>query len=172
VDSWGADYGWIGEDGRLTEEPICYRDERTDGVMEQVFESVQREEIFSHTGIQFLQLNTLNQLAAHVRDGVPAASTRLLLMPDLCQHLLCGAQVSERSDASTTQLLNARTGGWDDELFTRLRLPRHLMPPVVASGADLGPLHPRQSSRAGLGGTRSSRGSSCPTRRNSSTRRA
>jgi len=154
VDSWGVDYGLIDEDGRLTEGPICYRDERTDGVMEQVFASVPREEIFGRTGIQFLQLNTLYQLAAHVRDGMPPTSARLLLVPDLCHHLLCGAQASERSDASTTQLVNVRTGGWDDDLFDRLRLPRHLMPPLVSSGADLGPLHPHLSSASGLGGTR------------------
>ncbi len=154
VDSWGVDYGLIDADGRLTEEPICYRDDRTDGVMERVFASVPREEIYRRTGIQFLQLNTLYQVAAHVREGMPRDAARLLLIPDLCHHLLCGSQVSERSDASTTQLLNVRTGDWDDELFSRLGLPRHLMPPVVATGSDLGPLDRVLSSHAGLAGTR------------------
>jgi rhamnulokinase len=154
VDSWGVDYGLIDADGRLTEEPICYRDDRTDGVMEQVFASVAREEIYRRTGIQFLQLNTLYQVAAHVREGVPRNAARLLLIPDLCHHLLCGSQVSERTDASTTQLLNVRTGDWDDELFSRVGLPRHLMPPVVATGSDLGPLDRVLSSHAGLAGTR------------------
>jgi rhamnulokinase len=154
VDSWGVDYGLIGEDGRLTEEPICYRDARTEGAMERVFASVPRDEIYRRTGIQFLQLNTLFQLASHVREGLPDRTARLLLIPDLCHHLLCGSQVSERSDASTTQLLNVQTGDWDDELFSQLGLPRHLMPAVVATGSDLGPLDRALSSHAGLGGTR------------------
>jgi rhamnulokinase len=137
VDSWGVDYGLIDSDGRLTEEPICYRDDRTNGMMERVFASVPRQEIYSRTGIQFHQLNTLYQLAAHVRDGLPSGAARLLLIPDLCHHLLCGATVSERSDASTTQMLNVRTGRWDDDLIARLRLPGDLMPPLVSTGADL-----------------------------------
>jgi rhamnulokinase len=154
VDSWGVDYGLIDEAGRLTEEPICYRDDRTDGMMEEVFASVPRQEIYSRTGIQFHQLNTLYQLAAHVRDGLPNGAARLLLIPDLCHHLLCGATASERSDASTTQLLNVHTGAWDDDLFAWLRLPRELMPRLVSTGSDLGPLEAGLSSHAGLGATR------------------
>ncbi len=154
VDSWGVDYGLIDADGRLTEEPVCYRDGRTDGAMEQVFASVPRDEIYRRTGIQFHQLNTLYQLAAHVRDGLPPDAARLLMIPDLCHHLLCGSQVSERTDASTTQLLNVQTGDWDDELFSRLGLPRHLMPAVVTTGIDLGSLDRVLSSHAGLEGMR------------------
>jgi rhamnulokinase len=160
VDSWGVDYGLIDSDGRLTEEPICYRDDRTNGMMERVFASVPRQEIYSRTGIQFHQLNTLYQLAAHVRDGLPSGAARLLLIPDLCHHLLCGATVSERSDASTTQMLNVRTGRWDDDLIARLRLPVDLMPPLVSTGADLGPLEAGLSSHAGL---RDTRVLACPT---------
>jgi rhamnulokinase len=154
VDSWGVDYGLIDGSGRLVEEPVCYRDDRTSGVMEQVFAKVPRDEIYRRTGIQFHQLNTLFQLAAHVRDGIPPGAARLLLMPDLCHHRLCGSEACERSDASTTQLLDARTGEWDDELFARVGLPRHLMPPLVATGTALGPLGEDLSSRPGLGDAR------------------
>ncbi len=142
VDAWGVDYGLIGGDGRLVEEPICYRDGRTAGLMEEIFTRVGREEIFQRTGIQFLQFNTLVQLAAHARDGLPSSATRLLLMPDLCHHLLCGSMSSERTNASTTQLLSVRTAEWDDELLKRLGLPDELMPGLVDAGADLGALAP------------------------------
>ncbi len=132
----------IGGDGRLVEEPICYRDGRTAGLMEEIFARVRREEIFERTGIQFLQFNTLVQLAAHARDGLPSSATRLLLMPDLCHHLLCGSMSSERTNASTTQLLSVRTAEWDDELLKRLGLPDELMPGLVDAGADLGALGP------------------------------
>jgi len=128
VDSWGVDYALLDSRGTVIEEPICYRDDRTVGIMDDVFARVSRREIFGRTGIQFLPLNTLFQLAAHVRDGLPANAARLLMIPDLCHHLLCGSNVSERTNASTTQLMNVRSGTWDSMLFERLGLPRDLMP--------------------------------------------
>jgi rhamnulokinase len=142
VDSWAVDYGFVDVEGRLLEEPVCYRDPRTEGVMDEVFALVPREEIFARTGIQFLSLNTLYQLFAHVRAGLPARAARLLLIPDLCHQFLCGSTVSERTNASTTQLLDPASGDWDAVLFDRLGLPRALMPPIVAAGSELGDLRP------------------------------
>jgi rhamnulokinase len=142
VDSWAVDYGLLDASDRLIEEPICYRDERTNGVMGDVLARVPREEMFARTGIQFLSLNTIYQLVAHQRDGFPAQARRLLLIPDLCHHFLCGSRLGERTNASTTQLLDVRTGTWDDELFERLGLGaiRPLMPDIVNAGAELGVL--------------------------------
>jgi rhamnulokinase len=151
VDSWAVDYGFLDAEGRLLEEPIAYRDERTNGVMEQVFARVPREEIFARTGIQTLKLNTLFQLYAHVQAGLPAGAFRLLLVPDLCHHHLCGSLVSEETNASTTQLADARTGAWDESLFERLALPRRLMPEVVPAGTALGVLRPERQRDLGLG---------------------
>jgi len=80
----GVDYGLLDAGGRLIEDPVCYRDHRTDGAMERVLRTVPRAEIFQRTGIQFLQFNTLFQLAVHVREGLPAGARRLLMVPDLC----------------------------------------------------------------------------------------
>ena len=142
VDAWGVDYALVDETGTLVEEPISYRDKRTAGMMEAVFRQVPREEIFARTGLQFMELNTLFQLAAHVREGLSPRARRLLLVPDLCHHLLCGSLSSELTDASTTQLMNVSNGGWDDVLFSRLGLPLHLMPPLVPTGSELGELDP------------------------------
>jgi len=151
VDSWGVDYGWIDDEGRLLEDPISYRDERTEGVMEDVFARLPRGEIFARTGIQFLALNTLYQLAANARDGLPASAARLLMIPDLCHHVLCGSLVGEHTNASTTQLLDVHDGGWDTILFERLDLPLALMPEIVTAGTDLGALRPRLQSELGVG---------------------
>ncbi len=148
VDSWGVDYALLDADGRLLEEPICYRDSRTDAIAAQVFARVPREELFARTGIQFLKFNTLFQLFAHAHGQAEAQAqgnaldraAHLLMMPDLCHHFLCGALAGERTNASTTQLLNATTGDWDDDLFARLDLPRALMPPLIDAGCDLGAL--------------------------------
>jgi rhamnulokinase len=142
VDSWGVDYGLLDDGGHLVESPVCYRDSRTDGVMEDVFSIVPRNEIFRRTGIQFIQLNTLYQLVAHVRAGLPREARKLLLIPDLCHNFLCGSASTEITNASTTQLLNTTSGRWDEELFSRLKLPLDIMPPVVPTGTPLGMLQP------------------------------
>ena len=138
VDSWGVDYVLLDREGHLVEEPVCYRDARTRDALDQISSRASRDEIFARTGIQFQPFNTLCQLWAHVRDGFPAAAEKLLLIPDYCHYVLCGARSCERTNASTTQLLAAGTSRWDDELIARLGLPRHVLPPIVEAGARLG----------------------------------
>jgi rhamnulokinase len=154
VDSWGVDYGLVDAGGRLIENPVCYRDARTRGVMEEVFKAVPREELFARTGIQFLEFNTLYQLHAHAREGLPHEAARLLLMPDLVNFMLTGRAACEETNATTTQLVGARTGGWDTELIERLELPGHLLAEIVPAGTDLGPLAPDVGVELGLGGVR------------------
>lgn len=151
VDSWGVDYGLLDADWRLLEDPVAYRDVRTAGVMDDVFARLPREEIFKSTGIQFLPINTLYQLVAHMRDGWPARAARLLMIADLCHHALCGSVVTERTNASTTQLMNVTTGHWDSRLFERLGLPLSVMPEIVAAGASLGKLSAQTQAELGVG---------------------
>ena len=154
VDSWGVDYGLLDAGGRLLEDPVCYRDHRTDGAMEHVFREVPRAEIFHRTGIQFLQFNTLFQLAVHAREGLPAGARRLLMIPDLCHHALSGSLCGEYTNASTTQLLDVRTARWADDLFSRLALPRELMPDLATPGSFLGELRASLQKELGLGPVR------------------
>jgi rhamnulokinase len=154
VDSWGVDYGLLDAEGRLLEDPISYRDERTDGIMGEVGARVSRAEIFARTGVQFLVFNTLYQLIAHTREGLPAGACRLLLIPDLCHHALCGSLVSEHTNASTTQLLDVHEGRWEGTLFERLGLPLALMPEVVAAGTELGTLSRGHQRELGVGAMR------------------
>jgi rhamnulokinase len=113
-----------------------------------------REEIFARTGIQFLTINTLYQLVAHQREGLPPQASRLLMIPDLCHHDLCGSLVTERTNASTSQMLRVDEGCWDDTLFERLGLPRRLMPDVVPAGTALGTLSHRHQAGLGVGALR------------------
>ena len=151
VDTWGVDYGLVDADGRLLEEPCSYRDARTDGVMEEVFARVPRADIFDTTGLQFLPFNTLYQLVAHLRDGLPPRRARLLMMPDLCHHWLCGSMVGEETNASTTQLLDARTRGWATSCVNALGLPAHLLPELVPAGTDARRLLPERQTALGVG---------------------
>ena len=107
------DYGLVDAGGRLLEDPVCYRDERTRGVMEEIFADVPREEVFARTGIQFLDFNTLFQLRAHAVEGLPRGAKRLLLIPDLINFFLTGRaalRVHER-DHDAVSLLRGRDNG-------------------------------------------------------------
>ena len=154
VDSWAVDYGLLDREGRLLEDPICYRDDRTRDAIEEVGAVVPLEEIFARTGIQFLAFNTLYQLHAHVREGLPGTADRLLLIPDLIHFHLTGRAVAEATNASTTQLLAAGTGRWDLELMHRLGIPARLFADVVPAGTDLGPLRAELADALGLEGVR------------------
>jgi rhamnulokinase len=140
VDSWGVDYGYLDAEGRLLDDPVCYRDERTLREVEHVFGRVPRNELFARTGIQSLPFNTLFQLAADVRAGLSENAARLLMIPDLCHHFLCGTQKGERTNASTTQLLAASTGEWDRALAERIGFPAAVLPEIVPAGTEVGRL--------------------------------
>jgi rhamnulokinase len=155
VDGWGVDYGWLDARGDLCAEPVCYRDSRTHGVLERLLARMPRERIFRRTGIQFLPINTLVQLVAeselHER---PKKAERLLMVPDLVHRELCGSQSSEVTNASTTQMLDARTRTWDDELCAAASVPRDAMPELVRPGAVLGALRAELARASGLGDAR------------------
>jgi len=140
IDGWGVDYGLIDAEGKLVEDPVCYRDDRTRGAMDEVFAHLPRQEVFARTGIQFLNFNTLFQLQAHAGAGLPKGAARLLLIPDLLHFFLSGTAVTEYTNATTTQLVSAPTGTWDREMLERLGLPGHLLTEIVPAGTDLGPL--------------------------------
>lgn len=152
VDTWGVDYGLLDADGFLLDQPVCYRDSRTDGVMEEVFRRVPREQIYEVTGIQFLQLNTLFQLYGAQRQSPAslAAAGRLLFMPDLFNYLLTGKAVTEPTIASTSQMFDARRRTWALELLDALEIPTRILPRVFPTGTRLGSLRRDVREETGL----------------------
>jgi rhamnulokinase len=154
VDSWAVDYGLLDDENNLLENPVCYRDQRTQGVMEKVLAQIPREEVFARTGIQFLAFNTLFQLYAHAEAGIPETAARLLLIPDLINFFLTGRAVTEYTNATTTQMVNATNRMWDMQMLERLNLPSKLLTEIVPAGTDLGLLKPVLAEELGLGGVR------------------
>ena len=140
IDTWGVDYGLLGSDGLLIDTPRHYRDARTNGVMDKLFETVPRDQVFGYTGIQFMQLNTLYQLYAMRLTGSPAldVAARMLNIPDLFNYWLTGMARSEATIASTTQFFNPESMTWATELLERLHIPTGMLCPVVAPGTLLG----------------------------------
>jgi rhamnulokinase len=136
VDSWAVDYGLLDARGALQGNPRHYRDPRTDAVIDDVHAKLDPARLYGVTGLQFLPFNTLYQLAAEpVLDG-----RRALLVPDLLGYWLTGRQIAEETNASTTGLLDARTGGWSPPLLEALGLPHGLLPDVITAGEVLAPL--------------------------------
>ncbi|MHC4574056.1 MAG: rhamnulokinase [Planctomycetota bacterium] len=142
IDSWGVDFGLIDADGRLIENPYHYRDGRTNGMPEKAFELMGKREIYESTGLQFLQFNSVYQLLAmRMADSVALAKARtLLFMADLFAYYLCGKVYGEYTLASTSQLMDMKTGQWSGETFDKLSLPVGIMPDIVKPGIVVGQL--------------------------------
>ena len=155
VDAWGIDYALLGEGGELLQNPYHYRDRRTNGVMEEVFRKVSREDIYSETGIQFMPINTLYQLYASQRDtpSLLRSAQHLLTIPDLFHYWLTGKTVCEFTNATTTQMVKAVTRTWSTQLMGRLNLPSQLPAPIVEPGTQIGPLLKSIAGATALAGT-------------------
>jgi rhamnulokinase len=142
VDAWGVDFGLLDTRGQLLGLPVHYRDVRTAGMLERATRRVPREQIYAHTGIQFIPINTLYQLLAMTEVGDVRLQTadRLLMIPDLIHHFLCDSLVGEYTNATTTQCFDVARGAWATELLERLDLPTRIFPEVVPAGTRLGSL--------------------------------
>jgi rhamnulokinase len=153
VDSWGCDYGLIDSEGEPVGNPYCYRDARTDGVMDSVCSRISRARIYEVTGIQFLPFNTLYQLVAAVaRTPDEIARARSFgTIPDILNHWLTGVLRAEFTNATTTQMVDARRRTWATELLEAVGIPARLLPPILEPGTVLGWLKPELSSE--LAGT-------------------
>jgi rhamnulokinase len=152
VDSWGVDYALLDEQGRVLGLPFHYRDARTAGMIERAFERLPAEELYAVTGIQTMPINTVFQLLAEEDAPSLAAAAGIALVPDLFDLWLTGEQVNERTNASTTGLLDARTGEWARPLIERLGLPTRIFHGLVEPGTALGALLPIHGEQVGLTG--------------------
>ena len=152
VDTWGVDFGLLGKGDILLENPHHYRDPRTDDMMETAFAKVPREEIFAHTGAQFMKLNTLYQLLALRESDSPVLkeAETFLMMADLFNFFFTGRKVCEFSNATTTQFYNPVAGRWATELLEKLDLPTHILPEIVEPGTGIGDLLPSIREQVGL----------------------
>ncbi|MFF0903335.1 UNVERIFIED_CONTAM: rhamnulokinase family protein [Kocuria sp. CPCC 205316] len=150
VDSWAVDYALL-RNGRMLGVPYHYRDERTAAGVAAVHGQVPPEELYARNGLQHLPFNTVFQLAADRVAGDLDVADRALLIPDLIAYWLTGQQVAEATNASTTGLLDARTGQWDTGLLDELGLARGLLAPVVAPGTTIGALLPAVAAELGAG---------------------
>ena len=148
IDSWAVDYGLIDSHGSLVANPRHYRDSRTGAGVAAVQKLIAFDELYSRNGLQFLPINTVYQFAAE-RD-LTAPGLRAMLIPDLLGYWLTGTVATEATNASTTGLVDARTGDWSTELLDLLGLPSTLLPPIIEPGLQLGELSPDVVAELGI----------------------
>jgi rhamnulokinase len=150
VDSWGVDYGLIDAEGRLLGPPYHYRDERTGGRLEELDQVIGIGRIYDATGIQAMAINTVCQLLTERGTTAYAAAAHMLMVPDLLAYLLTGQRRLERTVASTTQLLDARTGAFVEWLFPSLGLRREIFGTFIEPGDHYGEMLPAVAASVGM----------------------
>ena len=140
IDCWGVDFALLDLHDNLLSNPVHYRDNRTDGMMEKTFSIVSRKEIFRQTGIQFMPINTLYQVMSLVESKSPLLSkaNTFLTIPDLLNFWLTGRKVCEFTNSTTTQMYNPLNCSWAESLLDELHIPTHIFPEIVQPGTKLG----------------------------------
>lgn len=155
VDTWGVDFALLSRGGAMLAMPRCYRNAAHQAGLPLLEKRLGPGRMYEITGIRSMALNTSSQLAAWIASdpGVFGAAGRLLFMPDLLHSMLCGQAAAERTIASTSQMLDARTRDWSGEVLGAIGVARDLFPPIVEPGTVLGSILPVVAGETGLATT-------------------
>ena len=144
IDTWGVDFALIDKKGEMIGNPVHYRDERTVGMPEEVFETVSKHELYQRTGIQCMRINTIYQLyyLCKYRPELVAAAESLLFIPDLFAYLLTGEKRAEWTIATTSNMVDPAKGEWAYDILEKLGIESRLLPPMINPGEAYGNLLP------------------------------
>ncbi len=141
VDTWGVDYGYITPEGEFAGLPYHYRDKRNVGTEEITEEKFGQERLYNLTGIQAMQINTLNQLVSERRDGVNNDGNKLLFIGDLLHFMLCGSVTSEYSIATTSNMFSTISDKWQTDVLGAFDIEADMLPRVLPAGSVIGTVH-------------------------------
>ncbi len=153
LDTWAIDFALLNKNNSLLSNPFHYRDARTDGMMDEAFKRLPRAEIFSNTGIQFMQINTLYQLLAMSMQKSPLfdVAKTFVTIPDLFNYWLSGELTNEFTNATTTQCFDPLKLDWAMPVLDAMEIPSHLFKPVTDPGTRIGTLLPSLAEETGAG---------------------
>lgn len=144
VDAWGVDFALLDRRGRLISNPFHYRDPRTNGIPKIMFRQMDEKDLFSQTGVQTMQINTIFQLYSMVLDkdpGLQLAET-LLMIPDLFAYFMTGEKAVEYSEATTTQMYLPSSRNWATRTLQQLGIPTSILPSITWPGSILTVVRP------------------------------
>ena len=153
IDTWGCDVAYFYKDGSISGLPYCYRDSHTEGAIEKFSQKMGKDEVYAKTGIQFMDFNTVFQLFT-IKENSPEVietADKILFIPDALSYMLTGKAVTEYTVASTSQMLNPKTGDLDEEILKTLGIPRSKFGPMVNPGEIIGHLTAQVQNYTGLG---------------------
>lgn len=142
IDTWAVDFVLLDENDELITDAVAYRDPRTNGMMEEVFSFINKEYLYSKTGIQFQKFNTIYQLF-YLKKNQPETLEKaktFLMIPDYLNFLLTGKKVNEYTNATSTQLVNAFTKKWDEKLLQELGINTQMFQEISPPKTSLGHL--------------------------------
>lgn len=153
IDTWGVDFVCIGKDGGVIRNPYSYRDPHTEGAMEEYFKLIPKEKVYEKTGIQFMNFNSLFQLATLRKnnDSALEAADKILFMPDALMYMLTGETVCEYTILSTSQMLDPRTKKIDPELIDVIGLKESQFGRYVKPSDQVGTISAEVQQQTGLG---------------------
>lgn len=152
VDTWGVDFVLLDENDEVLGNTVGYRDDRTQGMDDEVYKIIPEEELYARTGIQKAIFNSIYQLMA-VKKGHPEyleAAKTFLMVPDYFHYLLSGVKSNEYTEATTGQLVNPETKEWDLELIERLGYPAEIFQKISVPGTVIGDLRPALQEEVGF----------------------
>lgn len=152
IDTWGVDFGFVASDGSLLGNPRAYRDPYTEGIPEEVYRIIPRDELYAATGIQIMNFNSVFQLFAQRKEGFAPLkhAHRILFMPDLLSYMLTGCVSCEYTIASTSGMMDQATRRFNTSLMERLGLRTDVLPPIAQPGTIVGTLRPSIARACGL----------------------
>lgn len=153
IDTWGCDVAYFHKDGSLSGLPYCYRDAHTEGAIDKFAKKMPKDKVYEKTGIQFMDFNTVFQLFT-IKENYPEVietADKILFIPDALSYMLTGNAVTEYTVASTSQMLNPKTGELDEEILKILDIPRSKFGRMVKPGEVIGHLTKQISDFTGLG---------------------
>ena len=140
IDTWGVDYVLLDKDDNILGDTAGYRDSRTEGMDEKVYEVIPQDDLYARTGIQKQIFNTIYQLMA-VKQSHPEyleQAETILMIPDYFNFLLTGVKKNEYTEATTGQLISPKTNDWDYELIDMLGYNSRMFLPVSMPGTVVG----------------------------------
>ena len=140
IDTWGVDYVLLDKDNKILGDTVGYRDSRTEGMDEKVYETISQNDLYARTGIQKQIFNTVYQLMA-VKESHPEyleQAESILMIPDYFHFLLTGVKKNEYTNATTGQLISPKTNDWDYELIDMLGYNSRMFQPVSMPGTVVG----------------------------------
>lgn len=142
IDTWAVDFVLLDDNDQLLTEVFSYRDSRTDGMMEKVFQTISKEQLYSRTGIQFQKFNTIYQLYAlkEQHPEILSKAKSFLMIPDYINFLLTGKKGNEYTNATSTQLVHAERKEWDYDLIDKLGFHKEMFHEIKQPMTVLGSL--------------------------------